>query len=440
MKRITRIIAACAAGVLVVGLSVYAIVLSDRNARLQNQITAVYQKAFNELTTDVASLQTKLLKLEAAGDSAQYSALLMDAWRQTGDTESSISALPVSYTATSPLMQFVNRAGDYCRYLSQKIALGQEITADDMAQVRSLADTCGEITRAIEEIRVQGYPTGEGLAQTAFLSDQPMEGNLDFTNQEFPRLIYDGPFSESTENKQPEGLSSETVTAQQAAATAAQFLGVDASTLTNNSDQEGTMPAYGFTGEQNGRAFSICVTKQGGQVLYYMRDAVGGISAIPTAERSAALTAIAQQYCADKGYGETAPSYAQYYNGMALINLAPVQDGTVLYPDLLKVWVDIPTNTVVGLDAYNYLMSHKQRDLPEITFTEQQAKDEVTARMAVESARLALIPLDTNEEKLCWELKGTVNGNDYLIFINVTSGAEEDILMIQHVNDGTLVM
>jgi germination protein YpeB len=171
-----------------------------------------------------------------------------------------------------------------------------------------------------------------------------------------------------------------------------------------------------------------------------MRDAVGGISAIPTAERSAALTAIAQQYCADKGYGETAPSYAQYYNGMALINLAPVQDGAVLYPDLLKVWVDIPTNTVVGLDAYNYLMSHKQRDLPEVTFTEQQAKDEVTARMSVESSRLALIPLDTNEEKLCWELKGTVNGNDYLIFINVTSGAEEDILMIQHVNDGTLVM
>jgi len=440
MKRITRIIAACTAGVLIVGLSVYAIILSDRNASLKNQITAVYQKSFSELTTDVNSLQTKLLKLEAAGDSAQYSALLMDVWRQTGDTESSIAALPVSYTATSGLTQFINRTGDYCRYLSQKVALGQEITEDDLAQVRALADACGEVNDAIEEIRRNGYPTDTGFEQAVFLADTPMEGNLDFTNQEFPRLIYDGPFSESTENKQPEGLGSETCTAEQACDAAAQFLGVDASALTNDCDQEGTIPCFGFSGEQDGRAYTICVTKQGGQVLYYMCDATGGISAIPTDERCEELTAIAKQYCADKGFGETAASYAQYYNGMALINLAPMQDGAILYPDLIKVWVDISSNTVVGLDVYNYLMSHKQRDLPQATVTEQQAKDEVTARMEVESCRLALIPLETNEEKLCWELQGTVNGNDYLIYINVETGAEEDILMIQHVNDGTLVM
>ena len=440
MKRITRIIAACTAGVLIVGLSVYAIILSDRNASLKNQIAAVYQKSFSELTTDVNSLQTKLLKLEAAGDSAQYSALLMDVWRQTGDTESSIAALPVSYNATSGLTQFINRTGDYCRYLSQKVALGQEITEDDMAQVRALADACGEVNDAIEEIRRNGYPTDAGFEQAVFLADTPMEGNLDFTNQEFPRLIYDGPFSESTENKQPEGLGSETCTAQQACEVAAQFLGVDASALTNDCDQEGTIPCFGFSGEQDGRAYTICVTKQGGKVLYYMCDATGGISAIPADERCEELTGIAQQYCADKGFGDTAPSYAQYYNGMALINLAPMQDGAILYPDLIKVWVDISSNTVVGLDVYNYLMSHKQRDLPQATITEQQARDAVTARMEVESCRLAVIPLASGAEPLCWELKGTVNGNDYLIYINVETGAEEDILMIQHVNDGTLVM
>jgi spore germination protein len=95
---------------------------------------------------------------------------------------------------------------------------------------------------------------------------------------------------------------------------------------------------------------------------------------------------------------------------------------------------------VAGLDAYNYLMSHKQRDLPTPTVTEQQARDEVSSRMAVESCRLALIPLSSGQEKLCWELSGTVNGSDYLIYVNVETGVEEDILMIQHTNDGTLVM
>ncbi len=440
MKRVIRIIAAYAAGALIVGLSISTIILSDRNAQLQNTITAVYQKSFNELTSDVNSLQTKLLKLEAAGDNTLYSALLMDVWRQTGDTESSIAALPVSYTATSPLTQFVNRTGDYCRYLSQKVASGQEITADDLAQVRALADACGKVNDAIEELRRGGYPTEGAYMDVAFLADEPMEGNLDFANQEFPRLIYDGPFSESTEDKQPEGLGTAPCTAQEACDAAAEFLSMDASALTNDCDQEGLIPCFGFSGQQDGRDLTILVSKTGCKVLYYMCQPSGGISAIPSDERCNELKAIAQQYCADKGYGQTASSYAQYYNGMALINLAPMQDGAVLYPDLIKVWVDISSNAVVGFDDYNYLMSHKQRTLPQVTVTEQQAKDSVAGRMEVESSRLALIPLDTNEEKLCWELKGTVNGNDYLIYISVETGAEEDILMIQNVNDGTLVM
>jgi germination protein YpeB len=440
MKRIYKIIAACTAGALILGLCVYSIILSDKNTKLSNQITAVYQKAFNDLTSDISSLQAKLCKLEAAGDARQYTALLMDVWRQAGDTESSIAALPVSYNATSPLTQFINRTGDYCRYLQQKISLGQEFTEDDMAQLRALAETCDVIYAAIDELRTQGYPSSAGFEDIAFLAEQPVAGTLDFTNQEFPRLIYDGPFSESTENKQPEGLGRETVTAETAAQAAAAFLGVDTASLANDCDQEGTMPAWGFSGEQDKRAFTICVTKQGGQVLYFMFQPDGGISAVPTDERYAQLTELAQQYCADKGYGETEPSYAQFYNGMALINLAPIQNGAILYPDLLKVWVDIENDRVIGLDAYNYLMSHKQRSLPAPTVTEQQAKDAVSARMQVESSRIALIPLASGAEKLCWELKGTINGNDFLIYVNVETGAEEDILIIQHTNDGTLVM
>jgi germination protein YpeB len=209
------------AGALIISLSVYAIILSDRNARLNNQITAVYRKAFDDLTADFDSLQTKLYKLEAAGDARQYTALLMDVWRQTGDTESSIAALPVSYTATSPLTQFINRTGDYCRFLSQKLAAGQEITEDDMTQLRSLAETCSAVNAVVDELRAGGYPSEAGFEDIAFLSDTPMAGTLDFTNQEFPRLIYDGPFSESAENKQPEGLGGAAVTAQQACDVAA---------------------------------------------------------------------------------------------------------------------------------------------------------------------------------------------------------------------------
>ena len=440
MKRVYRIIAACVAGALVIGLSVYSIILQDRNASLKNQLTAFYQKSFEELMTDMDSLETKLNKLEAASGLNQYSMLLMDVWRQTGDTESSIAALPVSYTSTSTLTQFMNRTGDYCRYLSKKIAQGEEITEDDMEQIKSLADSCGEISEQLDELWQEGYPGETGFSADVFISDTETEGNLDFSNQDFPRLMYDGPFSESTENKEPEGLGSETVTSEQAAQAAADFLGIDVNLLSADSELNGDIECFGFSGEQDDTAFSIYITKQGGQVLWYMSYRDSGISAVPTDERYAELTEIAQQYAKEKGYGETEPSYAQFYGGMAVINLAPVEDGVVLYPDLIKIWVDISKNEVAGIDANNYLMSHKERELAAATLTEAEAQESINSNMAIESVRLALIPLETGEEKLCYEFTGTINDNDYIIYVNAETGLEEDILMIQHTNEGTLVM
>lgn len=440
MKRIYRRIAAIAAGLVIVGLSVYTVVLDNERTQLKNQVAGSYQQSFEGLVTDMESLKTKLNKLEVANGTNQYSALLMDVWRQAGETESSIAALPVSYQNTSSLTQFMNRTADYCRYLSNKIAGGQSLSADDLAQVKTLADACGEISVKINELWKQGYTTDLGIANVGFLSQETTGGSLDFSNQEFPRLIYDGPFSESTENKQPQGLGSAVMSREDAQRAAAQFVGLDSNALSYGGDLNGTIACYGFSGERNGTPFSIYMSKQGGKVLWYMSHRDTGISAVPTDARYEQLRAIAQQFLAAKGYGETAPSYAQFYGGMAIINLAPVEDGAVLYPDLIKVWVDISANTVAGMDANNYLMSHKQRQMPPIQLGQADAQAKLNPSLQVSSARLAIIPLDTNEEKLCWEFTGKVGDNSYIVYINAETGAEEDILMIQDTNEGKLVM
>jgi len=440
MKRIYKIIASITAGLLIVALTVSTIVFHSQKISLKNQLTAFYSKAFEQLMTDVTSLEAKLYKLNASNGLNQYTMLLMDVWRQTGDTEGSLAALPVSYQTTSTLTQFINRTGDYCHFLADKIARGENLTDDDFEQIKQLAQACGEVYDELGNLWQQGYPGDEGFSEDVFLASDVQAGNLDFTNQEFPRLVYDGPFSESTEDKQPEGLGTAQVTRDQAAQAAAQFLGIDAATLTDAGEQNGTIPSFGFTGEQNGKSFEIYISKQGGQMLWYMGSSDGGISAVPTDEKYAELTNTAQQYLIDKGYGESASSYAQFYNGMAVINLAPVQEDVILYPDLIKVWVDIPTLTVIGIEAHNYLMSHKARTLEKPKLTEEEAKQKLTSSISVSDARLALIPMDTNQEKLCWEFTGSLDGQDYLIYINAQTGVEEDIMMIQHTNNGTLVM
>ena len=156
-RKWVRITLISLAGALILGLSAYSIVLHDQNISLNNQISAVYQRSFEELMTDMNSLQTKLYKLEAATGLNQYSMLLTDVWRQTGDTAGSLSALPVSYAGTSTLTQFINRTGDFCRSLLRKLSLGQSITQEEYDQIKKLAASCGEIikppgtTRAIRK-------------------------------------------------------------------------------------------------------------------------------------------------------------------------------------------------------------------------------------------------------------------------------------------------
>lgn len=440
MKRVYKIIAAAAAGVLIVALTVTTIVFHSQKQSLKNQLSALYTKSFEQLMTDVTSLEAKLYKLKASYGANQYAMLLMDVWRQTGDTESSLAALPVSFSSTSTLTQFVNRTGDYCHFLADKLARGETLTQDDFNQIQQLALSCGSVYDELNTIWNNGYPSDNGFAEDVFLASDEQAGNLDFSNQQFPRLVYDGPFSESTEDKQPEGLGSFEVSREQAAQTAAQFLGVDASVLQDAGDQDGVIRSFGFIGTTDGKNFEIYVSKQGSQVLWYMAETNGGISAVPTDEKYEQLAAAAQQYLIDKGYGPSAASYAQFYDGMAVINLAPMQDNVVLYPDLIKVWVDIPTASVVGIDAHNYLMSHKSRTLSPPALPQEQAQQMLTAGITVQSVRLALIPTDTNEEKVCWEFTGAIDGQDYIVYVNAQTGVQEDIFMIQHTNNGTLVM
>ncbi len=435
--RITAVSLMCAA---LVGVSAYAIILDNQNRNLKNQMTAVYQKSFEELLTDMDSLKTKLYKVEAATGLNQYTLLLMDVWRQTGDTESSISALPVSYNGTSMLTQFVARTGDYCRTLLKKLSLGEQITDEEIKAVNGLAASCGEVSASLSQLYYQGYPDDAGFAEDVFIPEDEAAGNLDFSNQEFPRLQYDGPFSESTENKKPQGLGSKQMTQGDAVTAAAKFLEVDAAELAYDGECNGKLPCYQFSGVSDGLEYLISITKQGGKVLWYRSDNGGGISAVPTDARYAELTKEAQNYLKDKGYGESAASYAQFYNGMAIINLAPVEQNVVLYPDLIKVWIDISSGKVVGLDANNYLMSHKSRRFAQSKLDVKAAQEKVPKGLMVSKSRLALIPLDSGEEKLCWEFTGKIEARDYIIYINVQNGLEEDILMIQHTNDGTLVM
>ena len=113
-------------------------------------------------------------------------------------------------------------------------------------------------------------------------------------------------------------------------------------------------------------------------------------------------------------------------------------DGVLIYPDLLKVKVALDNGEIVGFDAYQYLMSHRKRDIPKPKLTEEEARKKVSPRIKVERVKLAIIPMPGNKEQLCYEFKGKYNNFDYFVYINAEDGSEENILRIIKDENGTL--
>ena len=84
--------------------------------------------------------------------------------------------------------------------------------------------------------------------------------------------------------------------------------------------------------------------------------------------------------------------------------------------------------------------NHTIRTLTEPKITVDEAKSSLNQNLQIESEGLAMIPTEWKTEILCYEFKGKVDDREFLVYINVENGREEDILIITDTPNGTLAM
>lgn len=419
----------------------------------KNSTTAMYTRAFTELCDNMNNLETALGKLRVTASPAQYVLLLDDVWRLSGASVSLMSQVPSSHIDTADLNSFVVRLGDYAHGLTKKAVRGMPMTEEDQAQLAELHNACIRIGAELNErlevgdvpvavITNDGYFTSEASEASDAASGEG-EGGGQYQEQEgieeFPTLIYDGPFSESTEKQEARGLTGNPVSEEEARAAAAKVAGL--SEIEPQGTSDGTIPAYDFHGTyEDGREVDVSITQTGGHLLWMMSSATGGAEGVPEEAETERFRQAAEQYLAENGYVDMHATYAQYYGGCALINFAATQGDVILYSDLVKIWVDRETCSVVGVDARNYLFSHTERDLAEPAVSMEEAESMLSTNLTVEDRALALIPVTPQTERLCYEFKGTCGEEEYIVYISTETGEEEQIFRIINTEDGQLVL
>ena len=148
---------------------------------------------------------------------------------------------------------------------------------------------------------------------------------------------------------------------------------------------------------------------------------------------------IAKQFLAKNGMDDVECVWYDTIEGNMYLNYAPVQNGVILYPDLVKLKIDLADGMVLGFEATSYFTNHTDRTLGNFAVTKQQAEEQIDSQYKIQTTKKALAPIDY-AEVLCWEVKANYSQSTYYFYIDAQSGQMVNVLKVVKTNDGSKLM
>ena len=423
--------------VLLAAALVWAGVQQRQNLAYQRQIQGMYTRSFYELVGNMQNMEVTLSKLLVANSVGNNVELMAAITQQANCVADSLSSLPLSHAALHDTMRFVNQVGDLARVLSRQVGEAVPLSTEDREQFQTLHNLCVELERRLQQIQAEGGLQIDlrELHNTYYAADNQDIWASDISESEtngveYPTLIYDGPFSDSFQDRQPKGLGENEVDKLQACQAAASFFGWhDATGCIADGTFEGVVPGYQVNvTAPDGEPLHIMVSRHGGKVIWMMADQAIMVEQ-PTLSLEECL-ARAKEQLAVAGFSSLAPTWTQEYSGLLVVNYAYEEDGRVFYPDLVKVKIRMDTGMMVAFDATGYYMNHVMRPLEEPTVTKEQARHMISPQVSVTREQLAVIPTDGGGEKLCWEFMGSFGDELFIVYIDAQTGAEVKIFKV----------
>lgn len=410
-----------------------------------------YNMAFYEVVDYVQNVETYLAKALLSSTPEHGAQTLTHVWREANLAQAYLSQLPISNEGLSNTAKFLNQVSDYSYTLSRKNIYNEPLSQEDLDNLKELHSYSVELENTLNQLAEEmnngriswGELTKKGTTafaqQVSNLSKDSFD-NVEENFHEYAGLIYDGAFSEHITSQEKKGLIGEEIDPQKAEQIAKEFIGEDKIQqiqLTGESENS-NIPSFDFTvtikDQDSKNPTTISITKKGGHV-YYM-NSNKEVQAEVLAQEEA--DEIGKKFLEEKGFPNMKETYYLKQDGIVTINYAYNQENVTIYPDLIKLKIALDTGEILGIETSGYLNSHEERKIAKPKITKQQAKKTLNKELEIKSEGLAIIPTQWKSEILCYEFKGTMEDNDFLVYINAENGREEDILMIINTPNGTL--
>ena len=426
-------------GLLIAFVVAYALKV-DQSNNYGTSLEQVYQKSYYDLVDNINTTEAGLGKLVVSTSGEYQTKLIKEVAESSKSAQSNASYLPLSNDGISQTVGFLNKVYGYLSILEEKTSAGQSLSGQELKTLSSIYESVSQMKQNLaritsklqngDSIISQIKPGKDGMNMFTKSMQQ-----IKSDEANYPTMIYDGPFSDSVLNKAIKGLEFSTVSQDDAKNAVSKFFNISDDLVEFSGESGGKIETYNFVlqGDENG---FVQVSKKGAKLITQSAIGEGGQKnySLEDVEKTAAKFAI------DCGVEEVEVVWSDVIDGDAYINLAPVSNDVILYPDLVKVKVDLASGKIVGYEASSYYTNHTKRNIPNATYDVGSAEKKIDNTFNVLSKKLALAPLDYNREVLCHEIKCTRDNDVYYYYFNAQNGELENILKVVETESGGLLM
>lgn len=434
-----------------IGTSIYGVKMHNDSRSYKTYLENQYQRNLYDLVGNVNDLEVSLSKAIITGSDKQSSILFGDIWREASAAHEKLNSLPLVSSGTSNTVKFLSQVSDFSYAMLKSNTNGKKLSKEQYVDLEKLKDYCGYINLQLKEFVSNVGAKGisfENLIQNGsnYLENTKNEVNVAFQNlsdqiQQYPTLIYDGPFSENALNIKPKVLGEKEISIDEANKLVERIFGKDKiESIKQYSSKIGEkIPAYAFSVKLKGRNaanINIDISKNGGHILYLLDSRNINVPKISIKE----ATNIGTKFLKSINYPNMMPLYTLKYDNVVMINYVSVNNKTLIYPDQIKLKIALDNGDITGIESQSYLTAHHNRDIPKVNISVNQAKSKVNKRLKIRNIRLTLIPMEASKEVLCYEFYCDYNGEKYFVYIDAKNGSEERILKVINTSNGELTM
>ncbi|MBO4594173.1 MAG: germination protein YpeB, partial [Clostridia bacterium] len=196
------------------------------------------------------------------------------------------------------------------------------------------------------------------------------------------------------------------------------------------------IPCFNVSATIDGKPVLAQFSEKGGKLIMYSHS--GSCSAAKY--ELSAVEKKAEEFLNSLGIENMKPVWYAFYNNSYTLNYAGEINGTVIYPDMVKIKLCAETNDVIGFEATTYYKNHTERTVGSPVLSKRAAKEKVSDGIEVETVRLAMIPFGNESERLCYEFSGKKDGDTYYAYIDAETGAQLNMFKVIESTEGTLLM